>query len=174
MEQVWRPELAWWEFVLRCTVVYIALWSLLRLTGKRQIGQLGILDLVLVLLVANAVQNAMVGADTSLTGGLIAAAVLVGLNWAFNRAEVSAPFLRRITLGTPMLLVHDGELVLPNLRREGVTPEEIQSQVREHGIEDLSQVHSAVLEPDGTISVIPAGAKVYRGHRRVRQFKRGV
>lgn len=174
MERMWQPELAWWEFLVRGAVVYGALWALLRLTGKRQIGQLGILDLVLVLLVANAAQNAMVGTDTSLTGGLIAMAVLIGLNWAVNRAEVTVPFLRRLALGTPTLLVHDGELVLPNLRREGVTREEVESQVREHGLEDLAQVHSAVLEPDGTMSVIPADVKVYRGRRRVRQFKRGV
>jgi uncharacterized membrane protein YcaP (DUF421 family) len=168
---MWRPELDWWEFALRGTAVYVVLVVLLRVSGKRGIGQIGLLDLVLVLLVANAAQNAMVGADTSLGGGLVAMAVLVGIDWAFNRLGVRAPRLRRLFTSAPALLVLDGEFVTENMRREGVSREEIESQLREHGIDDITQVHSVILEPDGTVSVVPSGAAVFRGRRHIRQLK---
>ncbi len=169
---MWRPELEWWQFIVRGVVVYVSLVVLLRVSGKRQIGQIGLLDLVLVLLVANAVQNAMVGPDTSLGGGLIAMGVLIGVDWLADRLGFSSARFRRLFVSPPTLLVHDGQYVDTNMRREGVTKEEVDSQIREHGLEDVSQVHSCVLEPDGTVSVVPRTAAVYKGRRHVRQIKR--
>jgi len=165
-----------WAIVVRTLVVYLAILLGLRLLGKRQIGSISVADLVMILLIANAVQNAMVGPDVSLVGGLVAALVLLVLNFVVIRAAGSSPLGERLLEGGPTLLVKDGRMVDQNLRREGILPEEIETAVREHGIEDVAQVQVAYLEPDGTISVIPIDAKVLHGRqrvKRVRQFRRG-
>src|SRR5438105_10878252 len=94
--------------VLRTVLVYFALLLLLRAAGKRELGQMTPFDLVVLLIISNAVQNAMVGPDTSLTGGLVAAAVLVAVNWFVDRFALSRGWLRQQVIGTPTLLVHDG------------------------------------------------------------------
>ena len=156
-----------WSIVVRTAVVYVALLFGLRLAGKRELGQMTPFDLVVILLIANAVQNAMVGPDTSLTGGLIAAAVLVGLNYALARARESIPWLRRAVEGTPTLLVNDGHFVTGHLRREGLNPEEVLAAIREHGLDGVADVKVAVLEVDGSISIVPKDEKL--GHKRTRK-----
>jgi uncharacterized membrane protein YcaP (DUF421 family) len=146
-----------WEIVLRAAVVYAAILVGLRLAGKREIGQMTIFDLVVLLLLANAVQNAMVGADTSLAGGLLAGAVLLALNAIVARLRLRWPRLRRIVEGSPTLLVVHGQVIADHLRREGLDQETLEAALREHGVADLSQVESAVLEIDGSISVVPLG-----------------
>jgi uncharacterized membrane protein YcaP (DUF421 family) len=143
------------ETVLRTVAVYLAILFGLRLTGKREVGQLTPFDLVVILLIANAVQNAMVGPDTSLTGGLVAAAVLLAINAALARTRARVSWLRRAVEGTPTLLVHDGQLLLPALTREGIDADEVLMAIREHGLDDLAAVRSAILETDGSISVVP-------------------
>jgi uncharacterized membrane protein YcaP (DUF421 family) len=145
------------SIVLRTTIVYLIILIGLRLTGKREIGQMATFDLVMLLLIANAVQNAMVGPDTSLTGGIIAAAVLLTVNFLIARLRLSVPGLRRLVEGSPTLLVLHGEVLGQNLRREGLDQESLETALREHGISDLSEVEMAVLEVDGSISVIPVG-----------------
>ncbi len=162
---------------IRTAIVYLVILLGLRLFGKRQLGQMSTGDLVMILLIANAVQNAMVGPDVSLVGGLLAAFVLLAINFVVVRLAGSTVLGEKLLEGGPTLLVKDGTLVDQNLRREGIRPEEVATAIREHGIEDISGVRVAYLEPDGTISVIPIDAQVLRGSRRVkhvRQFRRNT
>jgi uncharacterized membrane protein YcaP (DUF421 family) len=158
----------WWEILVRTVVVYVALIAGFRLTGKRQIGQMAPFDLVVILLVANAVQNAMVGPDTSLVGGLIAAAALLSGNWLAARYVYQRPLFARFFEGQPAVLIADGKIVAPNVRREGVDMVELEQAAREHGIESLDHVKVAVLEVDGTISIVPIEAPTVRTKRRFR------
>ena len=166
-----------WEIALRTTIVYLVILVGLRLFGKRQLGQVSVGDLVMILLIANAVQNAMVGVDVSLIGGLTAALVLLVLNFLVVRGLGSTPLGERVLEGSPTLLVKDGRMMDAGLRREGLAREEVEVAIREHGIADESGVRAAYLEPDGTISVIPIDVEALRGHRRVRrvrQIRRGT
>jgi uncharacterized membrane protein YcaP (DUF421 family) len=161
------------EIVGRSLVVYAVVLIGLRLGGRRELGQLTPFDLVVILLVANAVQNAMVGADTSLQGGLVSAATLLAANTIVARLRVRSIRFRHLVEGVPVVLVHHGELVVANLHREGVTEEEVVAAVREHGqIGNLSQVELAVLETDGSVSVVPMSADVQRSRRRLRQRRK--
>src|SRR5438105_8017908 len=146
-----------WTIILRSLVVYLAILVGLRLMGKRELGQMTPFDLVVILLIANAVQNAMVGPDTSVTGGLIAATVLVVLNYGLAQAREKLPLLRRALEGTPTLLINDGKFIEEHLRREGLDEDLVMMAIREHGVEDLKDVKLAVLETDGSISIVPAG-----------------
>jgi uncharacterized membrane protein YcaP (DUF421 family) len=130
-------------------------------------------DLVVILLIANAVQNAMVGPDTSVTGGLIAAAVLVVANYGVAQARERLPFLQRALEGTPTLLIHDGKFLRENLRRESLEEDEVMMAIREHGVDKVADVRMAVLETDGSISVVPIDAKTLRTRKRVRAIRRG-
>ena len=154
--------------VLRTVTVYLVLLALLRIAGKRELGQMTPFDLVVLLVISNAVQNAMVGPDTSLTAGLLAAFTLVALNWLVDRFVLRSAWLRQRAIGTPTLLVHEGQFIRDNLRREGIVEDEVLQALREHGVDDVADVKLAVLEVDGTISVIPADAASHRTKRRVR------
>ena len=146
-----------WNILLRTAAIYLVILIGLRLAGKREIGQMTVFDLVVLLLLANAVQNAMVGPDTSLAGGILAAVVLLVLNAVVARLRLRWPRLRRLVEGSPTLLVLHGEVIGDHLRREGLDQETLEAALREHGVADLSDVEMAVLEIDGSISVVPAG-----------------
>ncbi len=154
-----------WEILLRAAAVYLAVLIGLRLAGKREIGQMTVFDLVVLLLLANAVQNAMVGPDTSLAGGILAAAALLVLNAVVARLRLRWPRLRRVVEGSPTLLVVHGEVIADHLRREGLDQETLEAALREHGVANLSDVETAVLEVDGSISVIPTGVQTKRVRR---------
>ncbi len=161
-----------WSIVARTVIVYAALLVGLRLAGKRELGQMTPFDLVVILLIANAVQNAMVGPDTSVTGGLIAAGVLIVGNYGIAQGRERLPWLRRAVEGAPTLLINDGKLVTEHLRREGLDEDEILMAIREHGVADVKDVRMAVLETDGSISIVPADAKAMRTRRHVRFVRR--
>jgi len=174
---MFHPGTPLWEIALRTAIVYLGILLGLRLFGKRQLGQMSVGDLVMILLIANAVQNAMVGVDVSLIGGLTAALVLLVLNFVVVRGLVSTPLGERLLEGAPTLLVKDGRIIEAGLRREGLARDEVETAIREHGIDDETGVRAAYLEPDGTISVIPIDVQALRGRRRVkrvRQFRRGT
>ena len=152
-----RMAIPAWNIVLRTAVIYLVILIGLRLAGKREMGQMTVFDLVVLLLLANAVQNAMVGPDTSLAGGVLAAVVLLFLNAAVARLRLRWPRLRRIVEGSPTLLVLHGEVIPDHLQREGLDQETLEAALREHGVADVSDVEMAVLEIDGSISVVPAG-----------------
>ena len=163
----------WWEIVLRTVVVYVFVLAMLRIAGKRELGQMTPFDLVVILVISNAVQNAMVGNDTSLLGGIVAAATLTVVNVAVGRFGRRVPLLQHVLAGEPRLLLRDGTLIPENLEQEDVTREEVEMAAREHGIADLGELSAAILEPDGSISVIErTGTRVRRTRRHLRQFKR--
>jgi uncharacterized membrane protein YcaP (DUF421 family) len=128
-------------------------------------------DLVVVLVIANAVQNAMVGSNVSLTAGIVAAGTLLIVNTVVGRLGLRSTWLRERLRGEPALLVHDGALIREHLRREGVGEDEVMQALREHGVDDIRTVRTAVLEVDGTISVIPADAASSRTRRLIRGRK---
>jgi uncharacterized membrane protein YcaP (DUF421 family) len=150
------------DIVIRTFAVYLVILLGLRLSGKREIGQMTVFDLVVLLLIANAVQNAMVGPDTSLTGGILAALVLLLVNVVVARMRLHWPRLRRLVEGTPTLLVLHGEIIPEHIRREGIDEETLLAALREHGIAEVSGVDMAVLEIDGSISVIPVNEGAHR------------
>ncbi len=160
-----------WNIVLRTAAIYLIVLIGLRLAGKREIGQMTVFDLVVLLLLANAVQNAMVGPDTSLVGGILAAIVLLVLNATVARLRLRWPRLRRLVEGTPTLLVLHGQVISDHLRREGVDQETLEAALREHGVADLSDVEMAVLEIDGSISVVPAGGTTARVKRPIKYLR---
>jgi uncharacterized membrane protein YcaP (DUF421 family) len=163
----------WWEIILRTAVVYVVVLVLLRTAGKRELGQMSPVDLVVILVIANAVQNAMTGGDNSLIGGVIAATTLVAVNVAFSRVGHQVPYLKHLFESEPTPLVQEGKLIKRNLERENVDEDELMMSAREHGIDDIAGVESAYLERDGSISIIPKDASgKSRGRRHLRQFRR--
>jgi uncharacterized membrane protein YcaP (DUF421 family) len=162
----------WYEILLRTFIVYMAVLVLLRLAGKRELGQMTPFDLVVILVIANAVQNAMTGGDNSLIGGLIAATTLTVVNIAVGRWGSRVPGFRRLVASEPTLLLRDGKPLQAALDRERIDVEELEMAARQHGIADLKDVTAAVLEEDGSISIIPReGTKIRRTARRFRQFR---
>ena len=143
------------EIVLRSAVVYLVIIIGFRLAGKRHISQLSLLDFALILLVSNAVQNAMVGNDTTLPGGIIAAMTLIAINMVLTKVFFKDDKLAHMIGGEPKLLIRNGKYVMSNLAHEEIRTDEIEEQIREHGFADISEVRTAILEMDGSISIIP-------------------
>ncbi len=158
---------AWWELVVRAVVIYTALLVGLRLFGKREVGQFTLFDLVLVLLVANSVQPAVTGPDSSLLGGLIIVLSLLAVNLVVARLD-GVQFFHRLLSPSPAVIIQEGKYLVGALRREGVDREECEMAMREHGVDDVKDVKLAVLESDGSISIVPKDATVQRTRRRVR------
>jgi uncharacterized membrane protein YcaP (DUF421 family) len=156
-----------WELVIRSITIYVALFAALRLFGKREVGQFTLFDLILVLLVANAVQPAMTGPDSSLAGGVVIIASLVVFNFLVGRLSRQRWFDRFLS-PQATIIIRDGHYDKARLDREGVTEEEVGTAIREHGLENVSDVRLGVLEPDGSISIVPTDARVTRTKRRVR------
>jgi uncharacterized membrane protein YcaP (DUF421 family) len=144
-----------WEFVFRGAVVYLFLLVLLRLTGKRQVGQLATFDLVLLLILSNAVQNSMNGGDNSLIGGLISALTLIALNHLVGAATSSSRTIEMFVEGRPQVLVHNGRIYGDVLRRSQLTRNELDAAIRSAGCSAVDSVHVAILENNGSITVLP-------------------
>jgi uncharacterized membrane protein YcaP (DUF421 family) len=142
------------EIALRTTVIYVLVLLGIRLTGKREVGQMTPFDLTLLLLLSNSVQNAMTGPDTSLLGGVIAASVLLLLNYLLAELSGLNRRFRRAIEGSPTLLVHNGTEIPAQMAKEHVSPDELARALREHGCNNVHEVALAVLEVDGAISVL--------------------
>ena len=151
--------------------IYVALLLALRLFGKREVGQFTLYDLVFILLVANALQPAITGPDTSVGGGLVLVVALVGTNYIVGKLD-NLPRFHRLFTAAPAVIVKDGKYLLDVMKREGVDEEEVEMAMREHGVLDLKEVQLAVLEPDGTISVVPTTSSVTRTKHRIRYHHR--
>ena len=149
------PDISVAEKILRSVVVYLFLLVAFRLTGKRQVGQLTPFDLVLLLLISNVVQNAVIGNDNSLGGGLLGAATILLLNLLVVEITYRSKRLRRLLEATPTILVHNGKVLHQNLARERVTMEDLLAALRRNGVADIAHVRIAMLEENGGISVIP-------------------
>jgi uncharacterized membrane protein YcaP (DUF421 family) len=140
--------------VLRTAVIYAVVLVGVRLSGKREVGQMTPFDLTLLLLLSNSVQNAMTGPDTSLAGGMVAAATLLILNYAVADISGLNRRFRKLIQGQPTLLIHDGKIVPEHLAKEHVSLDELDRALREHGICTRHEVALAVLEVDGSISCL--------------------
>ena len=154
---MWKMAQPWWEFVLRALVVYGFLLITLRLTGKRQVGQLAPFDLVLLLVLSNAVQNSMNAGDNTVAAGFILVLTLLAVNgfmgwitWRSKRAEI-------LVEGRPQILVHNGVPDEVLLATERITRHELMAAVRQAGLSDLADVRVAILETNGRINVIARG-----------------
>ena len=154
------PEIAVTEKILRSAVIYVFLLLAFRLTGKRQVGQLSPFDLVVLLIISNVVQDALIGKDSSLGGGIIGAATILLLNYGVVEITYRSKRARRLLETQPALLIHNGRILQETLQRERITHEELLAALRRNGLTEPTQVRFAVLEETGGISVIPwlAGA----------------
>jgi uncharacterized membrane protein YcaP (DUF421 family) len=142
------------QIVLRTGVIYLLVLIGVRLSGKREVGQMTPFDLTLLLLLSNSVQNAMTGPDTSLLGGAVAASTLLILNYAVASLSGGNRHFRRLVEGEPCLLVHDGKIIASHMARERVSMDELHRAMREHGINCVDQIALSVLEVDGAISCL--------------------
>jgi uncharacterized membrane protein YcaP (DUF421 family) len=142
------------EKAIRTAAVYVVLLVLLHLSGKRQLAQLNSFDLVVLLLLSNVVQNAIIGNDNSLTGGLLGAVILLGVDYALVRLAFMSPRIGKALQGGPTTLFADGEVDRHALRREAITEEELVAGLRRQGLE-LDDVEAVVLEPEGTFNATP-------------------
>jgi uncharacterized membrane protein YcaP (DUF421 family) len=155
---MWHIAVPWWELVLRSAIVYVFLLALLRVTGKRQVGQLAPFDLVLLLVLSNAVQNSMNAGDNSLVGGLIAATTLVGLNYVIGIATYRSKKMEDMIEGRPEILIHNGRLFEDVRASAKLTHHELNAALRQAGCARIEDVHVATLENNGAISVVPRQA----------------
>jgi len=142
------------QIALRTGIIYLVVLIGVRLSGKREVGQMTPFDLTLLLLLSNSVQNAMTGPDTSLLGGAVAAGTLLILNYLVADVSGASRRFRRLIQGEPSLLIHDGKIIETHMAREHVSMDELHRALREHGINSCDQVALAVLEVDGSISCL--------------------
>jgi uncharacterized membrane protein YcaP (DUF421 family) len=142
------------DVAIRTAVIYVVLIAGLRIAGKREVGQLSIFDLIVLLVIADAVQNAMVGQNTSLAGGIVAAITLITLDKLLNVVTERVPRVRKLLEGESQELIRDGVVLEDALRKEGIDDEDLAAALRRQGVLDPSEVRLAVLETDGSISVV--------------------
>ena len=142
------------ELVVRGSVMYWFLFLLLRFVLRRDIGSIGIADVLLLVVIADAAQNAMSGGYESITDGMILVGTIAAWNWGLDMLAYRFVAVRRVLEAQPLMLVRDGKLLRRNMRREHVTPDEIMARLREHGIDKLEAVKLATMESDGEITVI--------------------
>lgn len=155
------------SIVLRSITVYVFIVLAIRLFGKREVAQLSITDLVFILLISNAVQSAMVGGNTTLLGGLIAAASLFIINYIFGFLLFRSKGFSSFFQGHPLMLIYEGKPIEHNLEKAQISYDELEQAVREHGVQKISDVNLAVLEMDGNISVLSNDFK----HKSVKKRK---
>jgi len=148
------PLLSWLTIAFSSVAVYLFLLLAFRLVGKKELSQLSVVDLVFILLISNSVQNAMVGPDSTLLGGLIAASSLFLVNTVVRVVEKRFPRLRKIIQGHPLMLIYHGQIQAENLRKTGITEDELLETAHEHGVLHIREINLAILELDGSISVL--------------------
>jgi uncharacterized membrane protein YcaP (DUF421 family) len=148
------PDTPLVEILIRGTLTYLGLFALLRFTHKRQTGTVGITDLLMIVLIADAAQNAMADDYTSIPDGLLLVGTIVFWSWFLDWIGYRVPALQRLVHPPPLRLVKDGRLLRANMRQELMTEEELRSQLRLQGVGDLAEVQEAFMEGDGRISVV--------------------
>ena len=157
MASLWSVSFPLWQLVLRGAVVYACVLLLLRLGGKRQIGQMGAGEFVAILLISNAVQNAMNGGDNSITGGLVLAAVIISLSFLTSYLTFRSQRWENLIEGRPRLLIHNGQLIPANLDKELLSIHELRAILRRQGFHDVAEISEAILESNGSVSIIKRG-----------------
>jgi uncharacterized membrane protein YcaP (DUF421 family) len=140
----------------------------LRIFGKKELSQLNASDIVLILLISNAVQNAMVGSDVSLEGGIIAAFSLFFINYIFKKVMLKSKFVKNLIQEKPEILIHDGKIDFKTVSKLGITSDELDEVIREHGVENYKFVKLAMLEINGNISIISGNENLFQTkHKRI-------
>ena len=160
------------DIILRSIAVYFFMVIALRVFGKKELSQLNTADVILILLISNSVQNAMVGSDTSLWGGLVAAGALFLINYILKKLMFRYKELNNLLQQKPEILIHNGKLEFETLAKLGITSEELTEAMHEHGVEFFKEVKLAMLEIDGNISIISGNENLRQSHyRRKRNHK---
>jgi uncharacterized membrane protein YcaP (DUF421 family) len=145
------------DSVIKAAVVYFALWAIIRISGRRTLGEMSAFDLVLFMIIGGSTQRAITGQDYSLTNALLLVATFIVIDIALSLVELKSPFMRRVFNGMPMILVENGTLMGARLRRARITEENILESARKlHGLERIDQIKFAILEATGVITIVPA------------------
>lgn len=152
--EIFFPEASIGELIIRTLVIFVVLLVVFRLVGKKEINQAAMTDLLMVILIANLVQNSMVGKDSSVLGGLIASIALVAFWYVLNRVTAKSETATKVIEGSPTLMVVHGKMLEENMTKENLSREELFAALREEGIKSLADVRYAVMELDGKVSVI--------------------
>lgn len=144
----------YFDLMLRAGAVYVFIVVAIKLFGKKELSQLSVVDLVFILLISNAVQNSMVGSNTSLLGGIVAASTLFVINYVLKKLIFKYKPIEKFIEGEPIMLIYEGKIQQRNVEQAGFTVKELQAAVREHGVDAIEKVNLAMLEVDGNISVL--------------------
>ena len=154
------------DIVIRSVSVYFFMIIALRIFGKKQLSQLNTADVILILLISNSVQNAMVGNNTSLYGGIVAALALFIINFTFKKVMSKSEFIKNLVQDRPEILIHNGKIAFDTISRLGITNDELQEAMREHGVEYYKEVKLAMFEIDGSISIISGDKDIKQTHHK--------
>lgn len=158
--------MAYLDIVIRSVSVYLFMVIALRIFGKKELSQLNTADIILILLISNAVQNAMVGENVSLLGGITAAVALFFVNFIFKKLMSRSAWIKKLIQDKPEILIHDGKIDFKALTRLGISSDEIDEAMREHGVEHYKDVKLAMFEMDGNISIISGNQTLRQTHHK--------
>lgn len=154
------------DIIIRSVAVYIFMLIAIRIFGKKELSQLNTADIILILLISNSVQNAMVGSNSSLQGGLVAALVLFIVNFIFKKIMYNSKTINDLVEDKPVILIHDGHIDFKALAKLEITSSELEEVIREHGVQNFSEVKLAIMEIDGNISVISGNKTLKETHHK--------
>ena len=154
------------DIIIRSVSVYLFMIVALRIFGKKELSQLNTADVILILLISNAVQNAMVGNNTSLLGGVVAAFALFVINIIFKKVMLKSKFIKNLVQDKPEILIHNGKVEFKALAKLGITSDELQEAMREHGVEHYKEVKLSMFEIDGSISIISGDKDLKQTHHK--------
>ncbi|MGN7917678.1 MULTISPECIES: DUF421 domain-containing protein [Lysobacter] len=157
MTDAFDLSMPWWQYLVRACIVYFVLLAMIRLSGKRTMGQFTSFDMLLIVLLGNAVQNALLGTDTSVGGGLILAATLMLLNWGVGYIASRNDRIERVLEGVPVVLARDGHVFRDVLRRELVSRADFDKAMRENDCAQIDDIAVAMLETNGHITILKRG-----------------
>lgn len=159
MSDAFDLSMPWWQYLVRACIVYFVLLGMIRLSGKRTMGQFTSFDMLLIVLLGNAVQNALLGTDTSVGGGLILAATLMLLNWGVGYVAARNDRIERVLEGVPVVLARDGHVFRDVLRRELVSRADFDKAMRENDCAQIDDIAVAMLETNGHITILKRGTR---------------
>lgn len=162
------------DIIIRSVAVYLFMIIALRLFGKKELSQLNTADVILILLISNSVQNAMVGSNTTLLGGLAAASVLFVINFIIKKLMFKYKGFSDFMQEKPEILIHNGQLDFKSLSKLNITSDELKEAMREHGVENFADVKLAMLEIDGNISIISGEDKLKQTHYKRRKNRKNL
>jgi uncharacterized membrane protein YcaP (DUF421 family) len=159
------------DIIIRSVSVYLFMVIALRIFGKKELSQLNTADVILILLISNSVQNAMVGSNTSLYGGIVAAFALFVINYIFKKIMLKSKFIKNLVQDKPEILVHNGKIDFKTIAKLGISNEELEEAMREHGVEYFKDIKLAMFEIDGNISIISGDKNLKKTHHKRKAHK---